>query len=289
MDRIIEIATNDSSEHGLLEIIEILDSGTINNSELNQPLIYATLGNGEQIKITLLQFAYEIGNIELFKILLDYGANPNILYSGQYSDESILPLLSKIVMNVIRNGGPEKSYEFIELLLEYGADVNYEIGKDIRDIAGGTVLHLALECHTFDETDATRTRVVSLLLKFNPNLSIVDRHGMTALDIAIQEQRYDPDRFADIVELFERHIKLSRIQRRFRDRLTQRKERTLKSYQQLQASRLPVDYDVSRIIGERLSRIQHNPEVATRMREEPNRSEGRKKTKNRRRFWRRNR
>tara|TARA_Y100000593_G_scaffold52601_1_gene98726 strand:- start:357 stop:830 length:474 start_codon:yes stop_codon:yes gene_type:complete len=157
MDRIIEIATNDSSEHGLLEIIEILDSGTINNSELNQPLIYATLGNGEQIKITLLQFAYEIGNIELFKILLDYGANPNILYSGQYSDESILPLLSKIVMNVISNGGPEKNYEFIELLLEHGADVNYEIGDGG---AGGTVLHLALECHTFDETDATRTRVV---------------------------------------------------------------------------------------------------------------------------------
>ena len=285
MDRIIEIATNDSSEHGLLEIIEILDSGTINNSELNQPLIYATLGNGEQIKITLLQFAYEIGNIELFKILLDYGANPNILYSGQYSDESILPLLSKIVMNVINNGGPEKSYEFIELLLEYGADVNYEIGGGG---AGGSVLHLALECHTFDETDATRTRVVSLLLKFNPNLSIVDRHGLTALDIAIQEQRYDPDRFADIVELFERHIKLSIIQRRFRDRLTQRKERTQKAYQQLRASLLPTNYDVSRIIGERLSRIPYNPEVATRMREEPNRSEGRKKTKNRRRFWRRN-
>ena len=74
--------------------------------------------------------------------------------------------------------------------------------------------------------------------------------------------------YTDVVRLLERHIRSTKIQSSVRGIQRRRKARTQKALQQSKASLLPVDYDVSKMIGERLSRMPYNPEVAKRIREE---------------------
>ena len=104
--------------------------------------------------------------------------------------------------------------------------------------------------------------MIRLLLDNGANVNFRDNNGETALMIALR------NKYRDIVKLLERHISSSRIQSRFRGRQTRRKARTQKALQQLQASRLPTGYDVSRLIGERVSRMPYNPEVAARIKDE---------------------
>ena len=86
-----------------------------------------------------------------------------------------------------------------------------------------------------------------MLLENGADTNIIDKYGRTALQTAKHWEHIK------IEKLLERHIRLSRTQ---------------KALQQLQASRLPVDYELSRRIGERLSRMPYNPKVDTRIRDE---------------------
>ena len=69
----------------------------------------------------------------------------------------------------------------------------------------------------------------------------------------------------DIIELLTHHINIIKIQSRFRGKITRRITRTQKAYQQIYTSLLPIDFDVSSMIGKYLSRMPYNPEVAKRM------------------------
>ena len=187
------------------------------------------------------------GNIQRVQELLEYGADINI---KNYDGDTVLI---------------EASYrgytEIVRLLLEKGADPN------IKNRFEQTALMMA----------STRgyTKIVRLLLENGADPNIRNNvSGMTALDQALIYEH------TDIVELLERHIRSTKIQSRFRGRQTRRKARTQKALQQLKASRLPVDYDLSKMIGERLSRMPYNPEVAMRIREErENKGGGKKKHK----------
>ena len=85
---------------------------------------------------------------------------------------------------------------------------------------------------------------------------------MTALDEALAYE------YPDIVRLLERHIMSTKIQSRVRGIQRRNEINTQKASQKSKASLLPVDYDVSKMIGERLSRMPYNPEVAKRIKEE---------------------
>ena len=125
------------------------------------------------------------------------------------------------------------STDIVKLLLKNGANPN------IRDIEGSTALMLV--------SIEGKIKLAELLLKNGANPNIKNDDGDTALSLAVTGGH------ADIVELLERHIKSVKIQ---------------KASQQLQASRLSTGYDVSRLIGERLSKMPYNPKVARRIKDE---------------------
>ena len=138
--------------------------------------------------------------------------------------------------------------EIVRLLLDSGADPN------LRDNLGTTALMMAVI--------EGETETVRLLLENGADPNLIDKDGDTAFGLALTEGH------TDIVRLLEPHIMSTKIQSRVRGKQTRNKIRTQKASQQSKASLLPTNYDVSRIIGERLSRMPYNPEVAKRIREE---------------------
>ncbi len=73
-----------------------------------------------------IQIATEIRDLEIFKILLQYNANPNAIFSGM--EHTPLQMVSR-----------DGSRELVELLLEHGADVNSLPAKE----SGATALQFA--------------------------------------------------------------------------------------------------------------------------------------------------
>ena len=174
------------------------------------------------------------GNIELVRLCLAVGEYVN------FRDENgTTALYNATLVGYI---------EIVRLLLDNGADPN------IRDRGGDTPLTIAVSHGD--------TEMVQLLLNKGADPNIRDNDGDTALGLALTRG------YTDIVKLLEPHVRSTKIQSRFRGRQTRRKARTQKASQQLQASRLPVDYELSRRIGERLSRMPYNPEVAARIKDE---------------------
>jgi len=130
---------------------------------------YDNDGEGE----TLLIRAVSNRDVRIVKILLEHGANPNEEYievfygDTDYDDMYIYryPLIQAVI-------GNDVSYTIIRLLLQYGADVNttsYHIRK------GFTPIMIAAER---DDCLA-----VSILLCYNPDLTITNRKYKTIYDL----------------------------------------------------------------------------------------------------------
>ena len=181
-------------------------------------------------------------NIEVVRFLLDSGVDPNIR-----DNNGKTPLTIAILYR--------GNIEIVRLLLERGADPNNRYND------GRTELMVAVN-------RGVNIKMIRLLLDNGANVNFRDNNGETALMIALR------NKYRDIVKLLERHISSSRIQSRFRGRQMRRKARTRRASQQLQASRLPTGYDVSKLIGKYLSRMPYNPEVAKRIKEEESVQEG---------------
>ena len=114
------------------------------------------------------------------------------------------------------------------------------------------------------------------LLRCGANPNIRNNDGNTAIQVAenvynqlgiakwegnIERREELLSIFANIIELLEDNIRLSRTQ---------------KASQQLQASRLPIDYESSMRIGKYLSRMPlHNPDVSRKIKEEETQEEER--------------
>ena len=182
----------------------------------------------------------ENGDIQRVRELLDSGVDPNFQ--------------NRFGMTALMMASAWGYTEIVRLLLEKGADPNIQSRNMVLYDFGDTALMYA--------TLEGETEIVRLLLENGANPNIINNNGNTALSLALDNEH------TEIAELLERHIRSTKIQSRFRGRQTRRKARTQKALQQLKASLLPVDYDLSKMIGERLSRMPYNPEVATRIREE---------------------
>lgn len=175
------------------QIKSLIETGLI---DVNRPMLTHN-NNG----FTLLQYALNHNLLDIFALLLENGANPNTLimeeiYQGNnnYSDETLL--MYCIV---------EDKIEYIELLLRYGADVNYT-----NNI--GTALHYAVDCNNIE--------IVELILKYFPDTRIRDEDGETALELA---KHYDDDDIIELIADYNRRIAATRIQSHARRRRTFKK------------------------------------------------------------------
>ena len=194
------------------QIKSLIETGLI---DLNQPML--THNNG----FTLLQYALDHNLIDIFVLLLENGSDPNTrkmqeIYQGNnvFSDETLL--MYSIV---------EDKIEYTELLLRYGADVNYVNNN-------GTALHYAVANDNIE--------IVKLILKYFPDVYILDEDDETALELA---EHYGDDNIIKLIEDYEenpRRIAATRIQSQARRRRT---------YKKLQKDLIK---EQSRMLGERL-------------------------------------
>ena len=180
-------------------------------------------------------------NSDIAQLLLERGANPNIKNNNGFTALILASKWGRVI-------------DTVRVLLKKGADINAITNN------GYTALMWASLEGNVD--------TVKLLLNNGANPNIRNNDGNTAIQVAenvynqlgiakwegnIERREELMSIFANIIELLEDNIRLSRTQ---------------KASQQLQASRLPIDYESSMRVGKYLSRMPYNPEVDTRIRDE---------------------
>lgn len=109
-----------------------------------------------------LATAYDIKDINTMKMLLDMGANPNVIYSSS----SNVPIIYKSI--------EDEYMDAMSLLIEYGANINCTHQNNI--------LHIAVNVNNYD--------IVEKLLETNKcDVNCQDYDGNTSLHLAIFDNR----------------------------------------------------------------------------------------------------
>ena len=117
------------------------------------------------------------GNLEIAQVLLDYGADPNILSkSGQNS-------LYRALLTGYQG--------HIQLLLKYGADPN------VRDDAGRTLLHVS--------SRKGDSKVVQALLELGVDVNSRNNRGRTPLQEANDPDYWHPESAEQVVQVLLKH------------------------------------------------------------------------------------
>ena len=172
---------NNVIKHNLVDIIKLLIPKITNKTYINKLLIYA------------MDYNHNINPDErkdLVKLLLDYGANPNVDFDHFYSSSTLL-------IRASAHGW----VKIIKLLLDYGADINAIDGY------GSTALMSGI-----NENNPNKFNTVKILLDYGADMNVtaLSRHNIpyTALKLA-QIKGYD-----DIAKLFIKKQKQQRKKKR---------------------------------------------------------------------------
>ena len=196
---------------------------------------------------------------QFFKVytLLKEGVNPNTTTIGDYPP---------LVWLLHEQEYPKSSFLqqlllVLQLLIDYGADINVELEEFIElGYDSSTPILLIMEDLRFqDITNPDEIKssiaVIELLLKNGASPFPQGYENIDPLtDYAI------PSGLQELIDLINKYRSIYRLQSRYRGNLTRRKMRTSRARQQLYtADKLPLDYDVSRKIGEHLSRMPLGP------------------------------
>jgi len=131
---------------------------------------------------TLLSAAIERGNTQMVKLLLQYGADPNLKRRKLKGKRIVRPRSPLFI--AVQHGCLEDDNEIVKLLLEY------EAKPDIRNEEGNTPVHLAA---SFACLNILRT-----LFDHGADSCIKNKAGKNARDIILQWENY-----SDTVDLLE--------------------------------------------------------------------------------------
>jgi len=142
------------------------------------------LPNTQKLRFPALWYAIENNELPIARLLLEYGANPNITH----------PIMgASLLYTVIRN----RQIESMKLLLEYGANPN------LQDHLGYTALSGALDqTHLNDEIEP----IIRLLLENGADPKIKNRYGKDALEIARENNASD-----NVIELLSNRPQLKKL------------------------------------------------------------------------------
>jgi ankyrin repeat protein len=107
--------------------------------------------------------------------LLKLGANPNYPINPHFGYGSISP-----ICNAIENINPIKRRRIVELLIQYGADLNYILHNDYFD---RSLLMYAIDLNSFD--------IAEILIMYRANLDYISEHtGETAFTKLIDKNQF---------------------------------------------------------------------------------------------------
>jgi len=205
------------------------------------------------------EFADAIYNYKtkFFKIytLLKEGVNPNTTIN----DYPPLVILLYDQPDFPNSSFLQQLLLVIQLLIDYGADVNIEVQEFIDLGYDSTtpillIMENLLNMRNPDEIKSS-IAVIELLLKngASPFPQGYENHD-PLMEYAI------PSGLQELIDLINKYRSIYRIQRRHRGNLTRRKMKTSRARQQLYtADSLPLDYSVSKKIGEYLSHMPLGP------------------------------
>jgi hypothetical protein len=192
--------------------------------------------------LTPLINAINNGGKERVKLLLEYGADPNISM-----DNGLTPLIVSI------NSCSENT-NITKLLLDYGADLNF-IPNSIH--MGSPLMQAISYLHV---------HITKLLLDRGADISLTNNKGLTAYDIALAEIEFCKKnglpyiRLLDIVKLLDDHINTIKSQQKLSFAKTHDKIHSIVGRD--------MDDGVFRKISEHLSNMKHVPSVHVRIQNE---------------------
>jgi ankyrin repeat protein len=185
-DRVGHAASNYDNQTTAEELIALMmEMGVDVDSMPREPIpLYSTsfIGGAGNSGQTALYNAALVGRIDDMEMLLTNGANPNFVSTAGDSSTPLGAVLGvwngyRIVIAGNNSGAPkeatptsEDKAAMLDLLFDYGADVNTITGK------GDTILHQA--------ASLGKDKVIEYLLAKGIDLSIKDDSNRTALDIA---------------------------------------------------------------------------------------------------------
>lgn len=145
----------------------LLESGKIDNTDLNDGL----------------SLAVQNGRTKIAELLLKNGANPNGIIEDEVAyDESYLNYSIK-----------KKNEDIAKILIEYGADVNYEdkLHKDLTSSINGSTTYEEKTTPLHTAAAWGEKEICELLLARGANLNAVTTFGMTPLMYAADSEYTD--------------------------------------------------------------------------------------------------
>ena len=169
---------------------------------------------------TPLLRALVAGNLEIARLLVEKGANPNIYGMGLSPFLYAAGITSTTYRETGGGGGGTPNMELLDLMLQHGADVNAQVngatsysGRIARAVTGDpvntktnegmTALHVAVR--------SGNTNFVRYLLDHGARKDIVDASGRTPLDVSNGVPALQPAAYADASGLISREAALAAL------------------------------------------------------------------------------
>jgi len=274
-------------DHILNDIDEILDNPILesinsitNELDMNRPVtqrFHDLYDDNYVVGNTLLTWASHHNLKETVRLLLDRDANPNgkniygdtaLMMASQCSHNDIVQILLDYGANVNSknnrrataliwtskddNCNPDRwdgmgtlhrKNETVRILLENRADPNK------KNMDNNTALMFA--------SSNGYTVIVNMLLEYGANPYMKNRMGLSAITWA--------QNIPNIRNILTRHMNAINMQSKLRGKLTRKKIKTQKTKQKLQATKLPLDYEIMSNIMDNIDQKKYNPSITDRM------------------------
>lgn len=172
VERLIDLGCNVNNINKEKENPLILAVKNCQNEDVN--LISTLLERGanteqcNNILWSALEYAMRGEKINIVRLLLEYGADPNVKIKSEWS----------LLMNTAKFAGNPIQYEMTKLFLENGADVNFQYSSDYGE-------YTALNVAVVHSARSSSLDCIKLLLSYGANIMHADKNKRTAIHMLI--------------------------------------------------------------------------------------------------------